>query len=128
MATPSGVLLVSDPVPPASDVAAAGAVNAFLLGIGGFDSPVIELHHLYRYSIGGALGVVGNDHFFENDLVIFELVAARAAECEFNFLEMLACAAGFHQFATGTVEKLGEGEMADDFSSKASPGISSIFI
>ncbi|MNV99287.1 hypothetical protein D3C71_1946310 [compost metagenome] len=71
------------------------------------------MHHLHRHASTGALGVVGDDHFFEDDLVVLELVATRTTQHQLHFFQVLAGTAGFQQLAAGAVQVLGEREVGE---------------
>lgn len=51
-----------------------------------------------------ALYKIGNDHFFEHDFVVLELVATGAADDQPDFFQVLPGATGFEQFAADLVK------------------------
>jgi len=108
----SRIALVVDAIPAARDVAATGTVTAFLLGIDRLDAAIIQLYDFNGNAGSSVLHVVGDDHFFEDDLEILEFVAACTAKNQSDFFQMLTSATGFHQLAAGLVEYFGKSEGA----------------
>ncbi|MNS75864.1 hypothetical protein D3C72_1093930 [compost metagenome] len=109
----SRIFLVADAIPAAGHVTARATIEALLPRVGGLDAAIVELHYFHRHASIGALGVVGDDHFFENDFVVLELFGTGPAHHQLHFLQVLAGTAGFEQLAAGAVQVLGEGEVGE---------------
>ncbi|MNY30877.1 hypothetical protein D3C86_1650110 [compost metagenome] len=83
-----------------------------MLGIDRLDAAIIQLHDFNGNAGSSVLHVVGDDHFFEDDLEILDLVAACTAKNQSDLFQVFTSATGFHQFATGLVEYFGKSEGA----------------
>ena len=121
----SGSCLVGRQIPTGTDIAACRTILTFLLRVGPLDLAVGQRDFFGRitlFVIGRAeLFNLGDQHLFELDFHVLDLVATGATELDGNFLDVLAGTASFKKLGRCLIQLMNEveGAVIDTFRRRA---------